>query len=146
MGFALLLGRLLFGGFFLFNGVNHFMNLSSLAGYAASRNVPMPQIAVALTGLLLVLGGLSVISGLYPRVGLMLLILFLVPTSLMMHPFWTMTDPQQRMMEMTQFMKNAALTGAALGLLAVPLPWPASMGAGTKQRPSARRWSTGLQH
>jgi uncharacterized membrane protein YphA (DoxX/SURF4 family) len=146
MGFLLLLGRLLFGGFFLFNGINHFMNLASLTAYATSRNVPMPQLAVAATGLLLVFGGLSVLAGFYPRVGLMLLVLFLVPTSVMMHPFWTMDDPQARMMEMTQFLKNMALTGAALGLMAVPVPWPASLRSTPKPKTGARRWSTSLQH
>jgi putative oxidoreductase len=146
MGALLLLGRLLFGGFFLFNGVNHFMNLAGLTAYAASRNVPMPQLAVIGSGVLLLLGGLSIITGVLPRLGLALVILFLVPVSVMMHPFWTMTDAQQRMMEMTQFMKNLALTGAAFGLMAVPVPWPASMRSGPRKRtPGGGRWQTNLQ-
>lgn len=132
---ALLLGRLLYGGFFLFMGLNHFINLPGLVGYASSKNVPAPQAMVLLGGVLLALGGLSVLLGFYPRVGLTLLVLFLVPVSLKMHDFWNLTDAAQRQMEMVQFLKNTALAGAALALMAMPVPWPRSVGT-PKQRGS----------
>jgi putative oxidoreductase len=45
-----------------------------------------------------------------------------------MHGFWNVTDPNMKMMEMIQFMKDIALMGSALLLLAVPQPWPYSLG------------------
>jgi putative oxidoreductase len=138
----LLLGRLLFGGFFLFSGIGHFNQVGMYSGYAASQGVPSAEIAVIGTGALLVLGGLSVILGFAPRLGLALLVLFLVPVSFVMHPFWNMADAQARSMEMVNFMKNMALTGAALGMMAIPVPWPVAVDALIRRRwPSWTRWS-----
>ena len=41
-----LLGRLIFGGFFLYNGANHFLMNATFVQYAAAKGVPMPEVAV----------------------------------------------------------------------------------------------------
>lgn len=123
MDILFLVGRILFGGFFIFNGINHFQRLAMMSNYAKSKGVPLPSLAVALTGILLVLGGLSILLGAFPIVGIILLALFLIPTSFMMHNFWTITDPQMKMGEMVNFMKNMALLGALFMFLAIPVPW-----------------------
>lgn len=116
MDILFLAGRILFGGFFLMMGMNHFMKRRMLAGYAQSKGVPAPGVAVFLTGLLLTMGGLGVIFDIYTNTALWLLVIFLVPTSFMMHKFWSVA-PDQKMVEMTNFMKNMALAGAALWLI-----------------------------
>ena len=121
------LGRALFGGFFVYNGINHFLQLQNMSRYAAAKNVPQPESAVRSTGAMLLGGGISVIAGLKPRQGLLTLLAFLVPTTLQMHRFWEVDDPQRRTMEATQFAKNIALIGAALALLQIEEPWPASL-------------------
>lgn len=131
---VLLVGRILFGGFFLFNGVNHLTHVAAMAGYAGSRGVPSPDLAVVATGLLLVVGGASVLLGIAPRVGLLFLLVFLVPVTLTMHRFWAVPEAQ-RLPETIQFLKNTALTGAALALMAVPVPWPLALDARI-----GRRW------
>jgi len=118
MEILFIVGQAIFGGFFLMTGANHFMKLKDMTGYAASKKVPAPKLATLATGLLLVLGGLGIILQSYVTLALWAVIIFLVPTSLIMHTFWKETDPQVKMMEMTQFMKNMALAGAALMLLA----------------------------
>lgn len=118
-----LIGRLLLGGYFIFSGFNHFSNLSMMAGYAQSKAVPSPKAAVAFSGLLLLIGGLSILLGVYPTVGTIALALFLIPVTFMMHAFWKVQDPMARMGEMVNFTKNLALLGATLMLLAVPQPW-----------------------
>jgi len=123
------LGRAIFGGFFVYNGINHLQHTQILEAYAASRGVPAAQPAVQATGVMLLAGGLSVMTGLKPRQGLATLIGFLVPVSLQMHRFWEELDPQKRQAEMTHFMKNMALVGAALALMAIREPWPASVDA-----------------
>ena len=115
----LIIGRILFGGFFLFNGLNHFRNLNSLRQYAASKKVPAPKLATMLTGLLLLVGGLGVMFNLYLDMALWLLVLFLIPTTIIMHTFWKETDPNAKMLEMNAFLKNMALAGAALMFLAI---------------------------
>jgi uncharacterized membrane protein YphA (DoxX/SURF4 family) len=124
MEILLLVGRIVFGAFFVMSGFNHFANVKMMSGYAASKGVPAPALAVVGTGVLLVAGGLSVILGFLPVVGLLLLILFLVPTAFLMHDFWTVKDPMMRAGEQVNFLKNVALAGAAFALIYGAASWP----------------------
>ena len=119
-----LAGRLLLGGYFLMAGFNHFRNRKMMTGYAASKGVPLAALAIPATGLLLLAGGLSVLLGLYPLVGLGLLAVFLVGVTPKMHDFWTQKDPMQKMAEQSNFMKNTALLGAVLALSLLGSTWP----------------------
>ncbi len=110
--FLVPLGRVLFAAIFLMSSVNHFSARS--AAYAASQGVPLANVAVPVAGALALLGGLSILLGYKARIGAWLLVLFLVPVTVMMHRFWGLTDPMAATMQMVNFMKNAALTGAAL--------------------------------
>jgi putative oxidoreductase len=127
MDLLLLVGRIIFGGFFIMSGINHFTNAGMMSGYAKSKNVPASYLAVVGTGVMLVLGGISVLLGLFPVPGLLLLVVFLVPASVLMHNFWTVQDPQMRAAEQINFLKNIALTGAALALMYGAASWPLSL-------------------
>src|SRR5690349_13981927 len=122
------LGRALFGGFFVYNGINHYMQTDSMAQYAASKGVPAPEAAVKTTGAMLLAGGASIIAGVNARQGLATVVAFLVPTTFQMHRFWEEEDPQRRMNELVNFAKNMALVGAALALMQIEEPWPAGVG------------------
>ena len=74
---AFLVGRGIVGGFFLMNGFNHFAQLNMMAGYAKSKGVPAPALAVGGSGVLLFLGGLSLLLGYHPTIGVGLLVIFL---------------------------------------------------------------------
>ena len=50
MKIPFLVGRLVFGGFFLYNGINHFKQRKELAKHASSKHVPMPEAAVTVSG------------------------------------------------------------------------------------------------
>ena len=126
MIYLIVLGRVLLGGYFIMSGYNHFQHLQMLTGYAQSKGVPMPKESVILTGLMLVLGGLGILLGFYIGFSIFLLALFLFVTTFTMHQFWKITD-QSRMGEQINFMKNMALLGALLMLLAIPLPWVMSL-------------------
>lgn len=121
------LGRAVFGGYFVYNAINHFRNEPMMSGYAASKGVKAPDLAVLGSGVMLLAGGLSVLLGYRPRLGLATLIGFLIPTSLQMHGFWEVDDPQQQMNEMVNFMKNMALVGASLTMMQLPERWPISV-------------------
>ena len=123
MDIVLLVGRILFGGFFIVMGINHFQNLAMMSGYAKSKNVPSARLAVIGTGVMLVAGGASVLFGIVPVVGLTVLILFLFATLVTMHDFWNMKDPQQRIAEQVNFLKNVALIGASLALMYGASEW-----------------------
>src|SRR5205809_594610 len=81
--------------------------------YAAAKGIPAPRLAVLGSGSLIILGGLSVLLGVRPTWGVLLLTAFLVPTSFLMHNYWAASDPAVRQMDMTNFKKNIALLGAA---------------------------------
>lgn len=125
--FFFVVGRVIFGGYFIFSGLHHFMEFGMMSGYANAKGVPVPSAAVALTGLMILLGGLSILLGVYPIIGVILLGAFLIPVSFMMHNFWKVQDPQMKMGEMINFTKNMALVGALLMSLAIPRPWPLSI-------------------
>ena len=126
---AFIVGRALFGGYFAYQGINHLQHAEALAQYAASKGVASPERAVRATGALLIAGGVSVMAGIKPRQGLAALLTFLIPTTLKMHRFWEEQDPLRRQSEMTNFSKNTALAGAALMMLQIEEPWPASLDA-----------------
>lgn len=121
---AHLLGRAVFGGYFLYNGVNHFLNHKMMSDYTRSKGVAAPEAAVAVSGLMLLAGGASIVLGIKPKFGAGLVSAFLVAVSPQMHAFWKETEPQQRMNDMVNFTKNVALLGAAFLAAAHPEPWP----------------------
>jgi putative oxidoreductase len=122
-----LLGRILFGGFFVYNGINHLKKAWEMAPYAESKCVPVPELAIKLSAVPLIVGGTSLLLGVKPKLGAMAILGFLAGVSPIMHDFWRNEDPSQRMQNMVDFMKNAALAGAALSLMGVDEPWEASV-------------------
>ena len=124
---AFFVGRLLLGGFFLYNAYSHFANVASLTAYAESKKVPMAKVAVVVSGLLLLFGGYTIITGVRVTTGIAALVLFFIPVTFTMHAFWK-EEGQARMMDQVQLMKNLAILGAILMLLAIPTPWPMSLG------------------
>lgn len=128
----LLLGRVLFSVFFMISGYNHLTKTAMMAQYAGSQGVPVPKLAVAVTGLMLVGGGLSILLGFEPRIGALLLFTFLVPTAFTMHRFWGVPDPMVAQNQMIHFWKNIVMAGAALMIYyfatVYPEAWPYSLG------------------
>jgi putative oxidoreductase len=123
-----LAGRIIVGGFFLTNGFNHFTKLNMMAQYAKSKGTPAPALAVGGSGVLLLLGGASLLLGYHPTIGTALLVLFLLGVSFHMHNFWAVQDQQAKLGEMVNFLKNMAILGFLLMTIAIPRPWPMSLG------------------
>lgn len=119
-------GRLLLGGFLLSSAYNHLFKVKDLTAYVESKKIPMAKTAVIVSGLLLLFGGYTVITGMRVMAGIAALVLFFIPVTFTMHAFWR-EEGQARMMDQVQFMKNLAILGAILMLLAIPTPWPMSL-------------------
>ncbi len=114
------LGRLVLGLYFLYSAYSHFAHVDALAGYAASKKVPSPRVAVLGTGVMLALGGATILTGLGMTIGLALLIIFLIAVSFMMHAYWKIAEPMgARMAEQINFTKNIALASALLIILSL---------------------------
>jgi putative oxidoreductase len=131
---AFLLGRVIFGGFFLYSGIHHFQERKTLAQYAGSKGVALPDLAVGATGVLLLAGGSSILLGIKPKLGTLAVMTFLAGVSPLMHDFWSADDSNQKQEQMIHFMKNLALLGGALALMGVEEPWPVSVPVGQPSR------------
>ena len=83
MRFCFTLGRILYSFIFIMASFGHFTQAT--IGYAQSHGVPMAEVAVPASGIIALLGGLSIATGIGARIGAMLIILFLIPVTLMMH-------------------------------------------------------------
>lgn len=119
MDVVALIGRILFVLLFLGSAFGHITQAETMSGYAASKGVPQAKLATIGSGVLIAVGALMILLGVWLDLGALLLVIFLVPTAVLMHPFWKETEPQSKQMEMIQFQKDIALAGAALLILAL---------------------------
>jgi putative oxidoreductase len=110
-GVVVVLGRILFSLIFVMSALNHFSKQT--IGYAASQGVPLASIAVPLSGVIALAGGLSILLGYRAKIGAWLIALFLVSVT-PLHNFWAVQDPMMAQMQMIMFMKNISMLGGAL--------------------------------
>jgi putative oxidoreductase len=108
-------GRVLFALIFITSVFGDFTH--GAIESAAAHGVPLATVLVPLSGILALVGGLSVLLGYRARFGAFLLLLFLVPVTLIMHRFWGLHDPQAAMLQHTMFMKNLSMIGGTLLLM-----------------------------
>jgi len=131
-GMVLLIGRVVFSFFFIYSGFNHLTKLSMYSQYAGASGVPAPTLATAVSGLMLLAGGLSILLGVKPGWGAILIFLFLIPAAVTVHKFWGISDPMMAANQAAHFWKNIALAGACLMLygfaVLYPMRWPYSLG------------------
>ena len=66
MELLFLAGRVLFGGLFLYNGLNHLLHYEATRGYIAYKQVPLPAAATIVSAVWLLAGGASVVAGPFP--------------------------------------------------------------------------------
>jgi putative oxidoreductase len=117
MDVVFLIGRILFAAVFVVSGLTiHLLKARQGIEYARMYRVPVPEIGVPLTGVLAVLGGLSVALGVWGDLGALAIALFLALITPLMHAFWRETDEMQKQAQLSNFMKNFALLGGALVL------------------------------
>ena len=114
MDILLLVGRVLFSLIFINSGLAHLTKLEAMTGYAQFKKVPAPKLAVIVTGLMIILGGLYIALGVYADLGALFIAIFCLVSAFMMHNFWTISDAQAKQGETVNFFKNLALAGAAL--------------------------------
>jgi uncharacterized membrane protein YphA (DoxX/SURF4 family) len=120
MAAVLLIARILFAFMFIMSGINHLVpkNTAAMAGYAQFKKVPMAKLSVQLSGLLLLLSGLSIILGVYADLGALVVAVLLAAMAVMMHDFWK-ADAAAKQSEMISFMKNISMAGGALFIFAI---------------------------
>src|SRR5579862_3999163 len=105
------IGRALFASIFIASVFGHFTSAEINA--AAAHGVPLATVVVPVSGIIALLGGISVLLGYRARFGALLLVIFLVPVTLVMHKFWGVSDPEVAQMQKIMFMKNMSMLGGA---------------------------------
>lgn len=121
-GFLSLFGRIMLCAIFVMSAVaNKIPNFKQTVAVMEAEGQGIPQANYMLIGAIvfLILGSLLVILGYKAQLGALLLLIFLALATYYFHDFWTVKDnPQAAQMEMTNFMKNVALGGAMVFILA----------------------------
>jgi putative oxidoreductase len=112
--YIFLAGRILYALPLIIMGSNHFLYMSALVSYATVRSVPMPQASVIVSGLVLVLGAISVLVGFRGKIGAWLVTAFLLGAAFVMHRFWSLSDAMAVQTETANFFRNLSMAGAAL--------------------------------
>ena len=115
--FAALFGRLCLSAIFLLSGFNKITNWSGTVEHMTQQGMSAVPLVLAGAIAFEVLGGLSLLLGLYGRLGAILLIAFMIPTTVIFHDFWAV-DPAQQQMQMIHFMKNLAIVGGLFMVVA----------------------------
>jgi uncharacterized membrane protein YphA (DoxX/SURF4 family) len=110
-----LIGRILFALVFVGSGVMaHLVGRKGAVEYVRGIGGPAPDLLVPLSGVVIILAGLSVAFGVLADAGALLVIAFLLPVSFIMHAFWKEQDELAQQNQTAQFMKNIGLIGGAL--------------------------------
>jgi len=112
-----LVGRILFVALFAVSAQGHIANHARFVATARGR-IPVPYVAGWPVGVWLVLAILSMVLGIWPDAGALMMAAFLIPTTLLFHPFWTFSDAAQRRTQRGSFFRNVSLLGATLALFA----------------------------
>ena len=108
------IGRVLFSLLFITGGIGHFAKVEALTGYAKYKKLPAAKLGVLASGVALLLGGLSILLGLWIDLGALLLVLFLLSSAVIFHDYWRESDATAKAGAQSAFWKNVALAGASL--------------------------------
>ncbi len=120
MNTLIVAGRILYGGVMIFAGVNNYLNLKVMADLTKSKGMPLPTLCVVIASAICILGGLSILTNYQIKIGVFLIWLFLAPSTVIIHNFWTVEDPMVKGNEMGHFLKNLLILAGSLIFLALP--------------------------
>jgi putative oxidoreductase len=117
-GVVSVVGRVLLSGIFMLSAIgNKIPNFNDVVGYMEQAGVPAARLMLAGAIAFLIVGSVSVVLGLWARIGASLLLVFLVLATYYFHAFWNLAG-QEAAMQQIQFMKNLALMGAMVFIIA----------------------------
>ena len=117
-GITSLVGRVLISLIFVLSGFMKIMGFGMMAGVLHSKGFPMASVALAVTILIELGVGLSLLVGFQARAAAWILFLFLIPATLLFHNFWAVAPGMEQQDQMAHFLKNMAIMGGLLGVAA----------------------------
>ncbi len=111
------IGRFLLALIFVFSGWGKIAGFAGAASYMAAKGMPWPQVLLPGAILIELGGGLALMLGWKARWAALAIFLFCIPTTLIFHDFWAL-PPEQAQTQMINFLKNLALMGGLLYVVA----------------------------
>ncbi|MBG1232676.1 DoxX family protein [Aestuariivirga litoralis] len=118
--FLLLAGRVILGLFFVIAGIRNFLRFSDRIKMDTNYGWKIPTPVMALGFASQLIGGLSVVFGLYPAWGAALLILFLISATALYHNFM-LFEGEARLPHLYFTLVNIALCGYCLMIIGLSL-------------------------
>ena len=115
--FAPVTGRFLIALIFLLSGIGKIGGFAQTAGFMAGKGLPMVEVLLVLSIIIEIGAALMLIVGWQARLGAAALFLWMIPVTLVFHNFWAAPAAQQQI-EMGMFMKNIAMMGGLLYIMA----------------------------
>lgn len=112
-------GRVLMALIFLVAGIRKALAFAATVGYFGKLGLPMAEVLVPLTIALEIGGGLLLIAGWQVRWTASVLALFTIGSALVAHRFWQVGDPMQFGNQLNHFLKNVAMVGGFLLVIAM---------------------------
>jgi putative oxidoreductase len=117
MDAVVLVGRILFAAIFLGGALGHFTSTAAMTAYTESMGLRPGRLFVIGSAVWMLSAAVLVVLGAWADLGALMLAVFLLPTAVVMHRFWSAPDAETKMTEQIQFNKDISLAGAALILL-----------------------------
>jgi putative oxidoreductase len=117
-GLLSLVGRVMLASIFLIALRHHFVDFDRINQLLADKHIPAPKVANVLAIAFMAIGGLSIVLGFKARIGALLLFVFLGLAGYYIHDFWHLSAGLDREDALVQFLKNMALMGAMLFIVA----------------------------
>ena len=118
VSYLILLARVLLSSPFLYSGVDKCWRWSAAQREVAASGLPWPTLLHLVTVTVQLGGGLSLLLGIEARLGSLLLLLFLIPVTVMYHPFWKRSGAEF-VAEADHFLSNLAIIGGLLVIVAL---------------------------
>ena len=88
-----LIGRILFCALFIASGIGQLVDLEGSTRYATAKSIGPARTGVIASAVALIIGGVSVLFGIWGDLGALLLVITLIPLTFLMHQFWAERDP-----------------------------------------------------
>ena len=118
VSYLILLARVLLSSPFLYSGVDKCWRWSAAQREVAASGLPWPTLLHLVTVVVQLGGGLSVLLGIEARLGALLLLFFLIPVTIMYHPFWKRSGAEL-VVEADHSLSNLAIIGGLLVIVAL---------------------------
>ena len=109
--------RILLAAIFLISGYDKIGGFSKVAAFMATKGIPLSEIALAISIVLEIGGGLLLIAGWKARWVAAALFVWLIPVTLIFHNFWAV-DAAQYQNQLNHFLKNLCIMGGMLYVMA----------------------------